>query len=1054
MIERFIHRPVLAIVLSIVIVFLGVLAMKSRPVSQFPEISPPRVMVSLAFPGASADVLVKSSLITLERAINGVPGMSYIVSDATSAGEATIQVVFELGTDPNQALVNVKNRVDQMMNRLPPLVQLEGVIVNPVQPSMLMYVNLYSTEKSADQKFLYNFASVSLLPELSRIKGISQTRILGSRSYAMRIWLNPDRMRAYNVSINEVMDAIAEQSVIGRPGRLGQATGKTAQALEYVLVYEGRFSKPEQYENIIIRAKAEGELLRLKDIAQVELGSEFFDIYSNLDGKPSAAIVLKQTYGSNASDVIASVKAKLDELKASSFPAGMDYEVSYDVSSFLDASIEKVVHTLAEAFVLVALVVFIFLGDWRSTLIPTLAVPVSLIGAFMAMSAFGITINLITLFALVMAIGVVVDNAIVVVEAVHAKMAEENLSPYAATQKVLGEISGAVIAITLMMTAVFVPVAFMTGPVGVFYRQFAITMAASIILSGVVALTLTPVLCAMLLKNTHGKPKRRTPISIFLDAFNKLFDKGTGFYVKVLKAVVNRRTVTFATLALFCAGIFWANQVLPSGFVPNEDQGMIYAIVQTPPGTTLERTNDVSRDLQRIAEKVEGVASVSSLAGYEVLTEGRGSNAGTCLINLKGWSQRKHNVTEIIEELEEKSKDLGAVVEFFQPPAVPGYGAAGGFALRLLDKTNGTDYQEFDRINKEFMENLKKRKELTGLFTFFAANYPQYELVIDNELAMQKGVSIKKAMENLDILIGSTYEQGFIRFGNFFKVYVQASPEFRRMPSDLLNFYVKNDRDEMVPYSAFMTMKKTQGPNEITRYNLYNSAAIRGEPVKGYTSGDAIDAVKEVAAKTLPRGYDIAWEGLSFDEAQRGNDAVIIFIIVLAFVYLVLAAQYESFLIPLAVILSLPAGIFGSFLLLKVMGLANDIFAQVGMVMLVGLLGKNAVLIVEFAAQKHSQGMSVLDAAIEGAKVRFRPILMTSFAFIAGLIPLVRASGPGAIGNRTIGTSALGGMLFGTIFGVIVVPGLYFVFGTLSSGKHLIKAEDEEPLAEEVARHV
>jgi hydrophobic/amphiphilic exporter-1 (mainly G- bacteria), HAE1 family len=554
MIERFIHRPVLAIVLSIVIVFLGVLAMKSRPVSQFPEISPPRVMVSLAFPGASADVLVKSSLITLERAINGVPGMSYIVSDATSAGEATIQVVFELGTDPNQALVNVKNRVDQMMNRLPPLVQLEGVIVNPVQPSMLMYVNLYSTEKSADQKFLYNFASVSLLPELSRIKGISQTRILGSRSYAMRIWLNPDRMRAYNVSINEVMDAIAEQSVIGRPGRLGQATGKTAQALEYVLVYEGRFSKPEQYENIIIRAKAEGELLRLKDIAQVELGSEFFDIYSNLDGKPSAAIVLKQTYGSNASDVIASVKAKLDELKASSFPAGMDYEVSYDVSSFLDASIEKVVHTLAEAFVLVALVVFIFLGDWRSTLIPTLAVPVSLIGAFMAMSAFGITINLITLFALVMAIGVVVDNAIVVVEAVHAKMAEENLSPYAATQKVLGEISGAVIAITLMMTAVFVPVAFMTGPVGVFYRQFAITMAASIILSGVVALTLTPVLCAMLLKNTHGKPKRRTPISIFLDAFNKLFDKGTGFYVKVLKAVVNRRTVTFATLAPASSG--------------------------------------------------------------------------------------------------------------------------------------------------------------------------------------------------------------------------------------------------------------------------------------------------------------------------------------------------------------------------------------------------------------------------------------------------------------------------------------------------------------------
>ncbi|MDP1822792.1 MAG: efflux RND transporter permease subunit [Archangium sp.] len=1055
MTERFIHRPVLAIVLSILIVFLGVLAMKSRPVSQFPEISPPRVMVSLAFPGASADVLVKSSLITLERAINGVPGMSYIVSDATSAGEATIQVVFELGTDPNQALVNVKNRVDQMMNRLPPLVQLEGVIVNPVQPSMLMYVNLYSKEKSADQKFLYNFANVNLLPELSRIKGISQTRILGSRQYAMRIWMNPDRMRAYNVSIDEVMNAIAEQSVIGRPGRLGQATGKQSQALEYVLVYEGRYNKPEQYENIVIRAKAQGEMLRLKDIAQVELGSEFFDIYSNLDGMPSAAIVLKQTYGSNASEVIANVKAKLEELKASSFPAGMDYEVSYDVASFLDASIEKVVHTLGEAFVLVALVVFVFLGDWRSTLIPTLAVPVSLIGSFMAMQAFDITINLITLFALVMAIGIVVDNAIVVVEAVHAKMEAEDLAPYAAVQKVLGEISGAVIAITLMMTAVFVPVAFMTGPVGVFYRQFAITMASSIVLSGVVALTLTPVLCAMILKKPqHGKAKRRTPITVFLGAFNRVFEKGTNFYVKVLTLVVNRRVVTFGLLALFGFGIFGANEVLPSGFVPNEDQGMVYAIVQTPPGTTLERTNDISRDLQRIAEKVEGVASVSSLAGYEVLTEGRGSNAGTCLINLKPWSERKHSAIEIIEELEEQSKDLGAVVEFFQPPAVPGYGAAGGFALRLLDKTNGTDYQEFDRINQEFMANLRKRTELTGLFTFFAANYPQYELVIDNELAMQKGVSIKKAMENLDILIGSTYEQGFIRFGNFFKVYVQAGPEFRRMPSDLLNFYVKNDRDEMVPYSAFMTMKKTQGPNEITRYNLYNSSAIRGEPSKGYTSGDAIDAVKDVAKKTLPRGYDIAWEGLSFDEAARGNDAIVIFVIVLAFVYLVLAAQYESFIIPLAVILSLPAGVFGSFLLLKLMGLANDIFAQVGMVMLVGLLGKNAVLIVEFAAQKHTQGSTVLEAAIEGAKVRFRPILMTSFAFIAGLIPLVIATGPGAIGNRTIGASALGGMFFGTVFGVIIVPGLYFVFGTLAAGKHLIREEDEEPLAEEVARHV
>lgn len=1051
---KFMHRPVLAIVLSIALVFLGVLAMRSRPVSQFPEISPPRVIVTLDFPGSSADVLVQSSLITLERAINGVPGMSYMISDATSAGEATIQVIFELGTDENQAVVNVKNRVDQVLNRLPPLVQLEGVIVNKVQPSMLMYVNLYSSEKTADQKFLYNFANANLLPELTRIKGIAQTRILGSRQYAMRVWLNPDRMRAYNVSTEDVMKAIDEQSVIGRPGRLGQASGKHSQALEYVLTYEGRYNKPEQYENIILRANHDGEILRLKDVASIELGSEFFDIYSNLDGHPSAAIVLKQTYGSNASEVIANVKAKLEDLKKSSFPAGMDYKISYDVSSFLDASIEKVIHTLGEAFVLVALVVFLFLGDWRSTLIPTLAVPVSLVGTFLFMQVFGITINLITLFALVLAIGIVVDNAIVVVEAVHAKMAEEHLSPYNATTKVLREISGAVIAITLMMTAVFVPVAFMSGPVGIFYRQFSITMATSIVLSGVVALTLTPVLCAMILKNEHGKPKRLTPIGLALDAFNRGFERVTGVYVGGLKRIVNRRVFTFGLLLSFGIGIFGVNQVLPAGFVPSEDQGMIYAIIQTPPGATLERTNDVARELQDIAEKVEGVESVSSLAGYEILTEGRGSNAGTCLISLKGWSERKHSVAQIIEELEEKSKDIGAVVEFFEPPAVPGYGAASGFAVRLLDTNNETDYQEFDRINKEFMDNLHKRKELTGLFTFFAANYPQYELVIDNELAMQKGVSIKNAMDNLDILIGSTYEQGFIRFGNFFKVYTQAAPEFRRLPSDVLKLYVKNDRGEMVPYSAFMSLKKTQGPNEITRYNMYNSAAIRGEPAKGYTSGDAIKAVKEVAAQTLPRGYDIAWEGLSFDEAKRGNEALYIFLIVLAFVYLVLAAQYESFILPMAVVLSLPAGVFGSLFLLRELGLANDIYAQVGLVMLVGLLGKNAVLIVEFAVQKHREGATIAEAAIEGAKTRFRPILMTSFAFIAGLVPLVVATGPGAVGNRTIGASALGGMLFGTVFGVIIVPGLYFIFGTLADGRSLIKDEEDEPLSEDVAHHV
>jgi hydrophobic/amphiphilic exporter-1 (mainly G- bacteria), HAE1 family len=1050
MIKRFIHRPVLAIVVSLVLVFLGALAIRTRPVAQFPAIAPPLVTVSLAYPGASARVLIEAALIPLERSINGVPGMRYMVSDATSAGEATIQVVFDLGTDPDIAVVNVKNRVDQAINQIPELVRLEGVIVTRLQPSMLMYVNLYSTDPRANETYLYNFASVNLIPELQRISGVSRATILGNRTFAMRVWLKPDRMRAYNVSTEEVMAAIHDQSIIGRPGRTGSATGMTSQSLEYVLTYQGRYDRPEQYANIIIRATPNGELLRLRDVADVRLGSEFFDIYSNLDGHPSAAIVLKQSPNSNAREVIAEVRARLEELERTRFPPNMHYSVNYDVSQFLDASIEKVLHTLLEAFLLVALVVFVFLGDWRSTLVPTLAVPVSLVGSFIFMQAFDLTINLITLFALVLAIGIVVDDAIVVVEAVHAKMAEDpKLTPYDAVKVVIGEISGAIIAITLLMAAVFVPVAFMTGPVGVFYRQFSITMVSSIVLSGVVALTLTPVLCAIILRrHEHGHGKRRTPVGILLDLFNRAFDRGTGVYARVLGVIVSRRVVTFGVLALFGFGIFQVNRTLPTGFVPNEDQGQIYAIIQTPPGATLERTNEVSRELQAIARRVDGVESVSSLAGYEILTEGRGSNSGTCLINLKPWSQRSHSVREVIAELDARTRDIGARIEFFEPPSVPGFGAADGFALRLLDLSETTDYNEFDRVNREFMAQLERRPELAGLFTFFAANYPQYELVIDNQLAMQKGVSLRTALDNLDILIGSTYEQGFIRFGRFYKVYVQSLPQYRRLPSDILNLFVKNDRDEMVPYSAFMTMRATHGPNEITRYNLYNSSAIRGVAAPGYTSGDAIRAIREVAARTLPRGYDIAWEGLSYDEARRGNEAVYIFLIVVAFVYLVLAAQYESFILPLSVLCSLPIGIFGSFLTLRVLGLANDIYAQVALVMLVGLLGKNAVLIVEYAVQRHHAGLSIGDAAIEGARARFRPILMTSFAFIAGLIPLVRATGPGAVGNRTIGAAALGGMLFGTVFGVAIIPGLYYVFGRLAEGRALIQQEEQNPVTE------
>jgi len=1035
-------------------VFVGLLAIKTLPKSQFPDIAPPMVVVYASYPGASSTVLTNSVLIPLEQAINGTPGMKYMFSTAASSGEANIQIVFHMGEDPNQALVNIQNRIEQMKMRLPALVQLEGIVVQRLLPSMLMYVNLYSKDTSdADMKFIFNYAYINMLPELQRINGIGLARIIGSRQYAMRIWLNPDRMRAYNISSEEIMKALNEQSIIGSPGRLGRADSKRSESIEYVLSYPGRYSDADQYKNVIIRSNPKGEVLRLRDVAEVELGSEYYDIYSNKDEYPSAAIMLNQTYGSNAVEVIENVKAKLEELKKD-FPPGMEYEISYDVSSFLDASIDEVLHTLRDAFLLVALVVFLFLGDWRSTLIPTLAVPVSLIGAFFVMQAFGLSVNLITLFALVLAIGIVVDDAIVVVEAVHAKMEEENISPYKAVIKVLHEISGAVIAITLLMTSVFIPVAFMSGPVGVFYRQFSITMASSIVLSGIVALTLTPVLCAIILKNNHGKQKKKTKMDKFFDGFNRLFEKLTGRYVGLLRLIVNRRVVTWGILLFFSLGILGISSNLPSGFVPAEDQGMIYVVIQTPPGSTLERTNEVSHQLMEIAKKIDGIESVSSLAGYEILTQGRGSNSGTCLINLKPWNQRHHDVREIIEELEEKSKDIpGAAIEFFDPPAVPGYGAAGGIALQLLDKNNTVNYQRLGKVTEDFMAELEKREELTSLFTFYRTDYPQYELEIDNQQAMQKGVSIGKAMDNLSLLIGSTYDIGFIKFGRFFKVFVQASPEFRKLPSDIMNLYVRSDYGDMVPYSAFMKIKKTQGIYEINRYNMYTTSSIRCAPAPGFSSGEAIEAIQEVAHQTLPKGYDIDWAGLQKDEVGRGNEAVYIFLIVLIFVYFVLAAQYESFILPMAVVLSLPAGVFGSFLFLKMMGLANDIYAQVGLVMLVGLLGKNAVLIVEFAVQKHHEGATVLEAAIEGARVRFRPILMTSFAFIAGLIPLIVAHGPGAIGNRTIGACALGGMLFGTVFGVIIVPGLYYIFGKIAEGRQLIRDEHDTPLTEEEHQH-
>ncbi|HEY6879285.1 MAG TPA: efflux RND transporter permease subunit [Polyangiales bacterium] len=1139
MFARFLHRPALAIVVSLLVLFMGGLSIKMLPISQFPDVAPPTVRVSVSFPGASAKILVDSTLVILEQAINGVPYMRYMVGDATSAGEGTITVVFEPGTDPDGAVMQVNNRVLAVKSQLPEIVQREGLIVLQNMTSMLMYVNVYSTDPSVDQNFLYNFTAVNIQRDLKRIPGVGRADILGNRAYAMRVELDPDRMRAYRISAEEVMKALADQSMIGSPGRLGQATGKTSQTLEYVLTWVGRYTTPEQYGDIILRANPEGEILKLKDVATVALGSSFYDLYSDLDGYPSAAIVLKQIPGSNAAEVIKQVKEKLAEIKGQTFPPGMDYKITYDVSGFLDASIEKVLHTLFEAFVLVSLVVFLFLGDFRSTLIPTLAVPVSLIGSFFVMQTLGMSINLITLFALVLAIGVVVDDAIVVVEAVHEKMATKHLSPYRATMEVVNDISGAIIAITLVMTAVFIPVTFVPGPVGVFYRQFGITMATSIVLSGLVALTLTPVLCAMILRphghhnhgggllgalgrridtagtrapllralasfvfglavataayftlhnhivhelisesleltplriwvlsglifaialfsfratlspaDAHGE-RKRGPIGLFLKRFDRAINAVTNVYAAIVGKIISRRILTVALIGAFAFGTMMINKVLPHGFIPLEDQGMIYGIIQTPPGSTLEYTNAKSHELAAICKQLDEVTSVASVAGYEVLTEGRGSNAGTVLINLKPWSERTRTSREIIEDLEHRGLQIANIkLEFFEPPAVPGFGVAGGFSVYLLDKSNSNDYELLAEQTDKFMTALGKRKELKGLFTFFAANYPQYEIVIDNQAAMQKGVSIRDAMDNLSIMVGSTWEQGFVRFGQFYKVYVQSKPQFRRFPKDVDNFFVKNDKGDMVSYSAFMKLRKLQGLNEISRYNLYPTAPIQGDAAAGYSSGQAIEAIKEVAAATLPHNFDLGWAGLSYDESSAGDDAIYIFLIVVLFVYLVLVGQYESFIIPLGVLFSLPVGIFGSFLFLRAMGLSNDVYAQIGLVMLVGLLGKNAILIIEFAVQRRNEGLSIIEAGIEGARLRFRPILMTSFAFIVGLIPLVRANGAGAIGNKTIGSTGVGGMLLGTLIGVFVIPGLYYVVAKLADGKSLIRDEHNEPLTE------
>ncbi|MCG9910086.1 MAG: efflux RND transporter permease subunit [Flavobacteriales bacterium] len=1030
MIEKFIRRPVLSLVISLIITLVGAISLVTLPITQFPDIVPPAVTVTARYTGANAETSTKSVAMQLERAINGVPGMTYMSTVTGNDGITMITVFFEVGTDPDFAAVSVQNRVSTVLDELPEEVIRAGVSTEKEVNSILMYLNIMSEDTAMDEQFIFNFTDINIIQELKRIDGVGRAEILGQKEYAMRVWLNPEKMIAYDISADEVVQALRAQNVEAAPGKIGESSGKTPNDLQYVLRYSGKFFTPEQYQNLPLRATESGAILRLKDIADVEFGSMSYGMVSQTDGKPSASILIKQRPGSNASQVIKNIKNRMAELEKESFPPGMKFNYAYDVSRFLDASIKEVIKTLIEALILVFIVVFIFLQDFRSTLIPALAVPVSLIGTFGFMQAMGFSINLLTLFALVLAIGIVVDNAIVVVEAVHAKMSEKHMNAMDATVETMKEISGAIVAITLVMSAVFIPVSFLSGPVGVFYRQFSLTLAVSIVISGINALTLTPALCAILLKHN---PPGNDMLSKFFKKFNFGYDKLSDKYKSVISKTAPKIPITVIMLVVFLLATYGTSKILPGGFIPMEDQGMIYVNVTSPSGSTVERTENVMKEIERSIKTMDGVENISTLSGYNLVSETAGSSYGMGMVNLKNWSERDAGITEIMEEMKTRTAHIkDAQIEFFPPPTVPGFGNASGFELRILDKTGTGNLEKLSEVTNTFINDLLKTEKAGSAFTSFDVSFPQYLIHIDYDMAAKKGISVDNAMSTLQTLIGSFYATNFVRFNQMYKVMIQADPESRNTPNDLLRLFVKNERGEQVPFSTFIRMERVYGPEQITRYNMYNSAMVNGDAAPGYSSGDVIETIQTLAAETLPQGYDYEWSGMTREEILSGNQAGIIFIISLVFVYLLLAAQYESFLLPLPVILSLPAGVFGSFLTLKFAGLENNIYAQVALVMLIGLLGKNAILIVEFAIQRRNEGLSILMAAIEGSVSRLRPILMTSFAFIAGLIPLCIASGAGAMGNRSIGTAAAGGMLTGTLLGIFIIPGLYFLFATLS----------------------
>jgi HAE1 family hydrophobic/amphiphilic exporter-1 len=1031
MLKRFIERPVLSTVVSIILLLLGGLSLYTLPVTLFPDIAPPSVQVTALYPGANAEVVARSVATPIEEAINGVENMTYMTSNSSNDGSMSLTVFFKQGTDPDIASVNVQNRVSKAVSQVPAEVVQAGISTQKVQNSIIMFVALSSDNKEKyDELFLENYIKINLIPSVQRVPGVGQAQVFGTKDYSMRIWLKPDRLIANNLSPQDVLSAVRDQNLEAAPGRLGQSS---PEVFEYVLKYKGKMNQGEDYENMIIKSNNDGSMLRLKDIARVEFGSYTYSTNSRMDGKPVSGFAVYQTAGSNANDILTEVERLLKDFE-NKLPQGLKTTIMYNSKEFLDASIDQVRETLIIAFVLVFLVVFLFLQDFRSTLIPAIAVPVAIIGTFFFMQLFGFTINLLTLFALVLAIGVVVDDAIVVVEAVHSKMERTNLPARVATVQSMNEISGAIISITLVMAAVFIPVGFMQGPAGVFYRQFAFTLAIAILISAVNALTLSPALCALFLKNPHAGEGDQHPkkgfMSRFYAGFNAGFNGMTNRYIRSLQFLFKRKWVAITALLLITFGAFYMAQKAPTGFIPTEDQGFVLFAVNTPPGSSLERTHQATMQIDSIVSRDPANSHLYTIDGLNFISFANASPYAAGFMRLKDYKDRGElkNPEEIANGLTGKvSQVKGAQTFFFNFPTVQGFGNVSGFEFMLQDRTNGP-LEKLGGTAWGFIGALMQRPEIAFAFTTFAAGNPQFSIEVDYVKAKQLGVSVNELMQTMQIYYGSSFVTDFNRFGKYYRVMAQADISYRTDVASLDGIYIKNNQGEMVPAKTLVTLKKTYGPETVTRNNLYNAVTINGTPKPGYSTGDAIKAIEETAKKALPNGYTYEWTGVTREEIKTGNQQIFIFLLSVLFVYFLLAAQYESYILPLAVILTVPTGILGVFAFIGFAGIDNNIYVQIGMIMLVGLLAKNAILIVQYAVQRRRNGMGLLESAIEASKLRLRPILMTSFAFIVGLLPLVWTTGASALGNHSIGISAIGGMLTGVILGVFLIPVLYIIF--------------------------